>query len=149
MDFTKSISKLEFRVLMCSNKVIFKMWYTKNILILKFFDKKFCKTQISNIEMAITLSNCKLDSSTWCNFVHIGVRHLTSYSKFGILEFSWITILKISWKKSVMAITLNKHMLKSYNWYHFVLIGVCQMILYWKLWNFEIFDNFFQIFHFP
>jgi hypothetical protein len=86
--------------------------------------------------MAITLVNCKLRSKTWYNFVRIGVLHMTSYSysKFGILEFSWITILRNSWKKSGMAITLAKFKLESDNWYHFVRIGVLHMTSYPKIW---------------
>jgi hypothetical protein len=63
-------------------------WHTQNFKILKFFEQKFCKTEISNLGMAITSANCKLGSKTWCHFVRIGVRHMTSYSKFRILEFS-------------------------------------------------------------
>jgi hypothetical protein len=52
--------------------------------ILNFFEQKFCKPQISNLGMAITLANCKLETNTWCHFVRIKVHHMTSYSKFGI-----------------------------------------------------------------
>jgi hypothetical protein len=31
---------------------------------LKFFEQKFCKTQISKLEMTITLANCKLRSNS-------------------------------------------------------------------------------------
>jgi hypothetical protein len=53
-DLRKSISKLEFRVLMCFNKrcvlVIAKKWYTQNFKILKFLEQyfKFSKNQILN-----------------------------------------------------------------------------------------------------
>jgi hypothetical protein len=76
---------------MYSNKrcilVFFKKWHTQN-LILKVFEQKFCKTEISNLGMAITLANCKLRSKTWCHFVRIGVIHMTLFSKFRFFEFS-------------------------------------------------------------
>jgi hypothetical protein len=53
-----------------------------------FFEQKFCKTQISKLGMAITLTDCKLGSNTWCNFVRIGVLHMISYLKFEIFEIS-------------------------------------------------------------
>jgi hypothetical protein len=65
---TKSISKLEFRVSMCSNKIcrliIDKKWHVQNIKVLKFFEQKFCKTEISYLGMTITLANCKLGIKT-------------------------------------------------------------------------------------
>jgi hypothetical protein len=81
MYLTKSIRKLEFRVLIFSNKrcilVIVKKWHAQNFEILKLFEQKFCKTQISKLGMAITLANCKLGSNTWCHVVRIGVFHMT------------------------------------------------------------------------
>jgi hypothetical protein len=91
------------------------------------FEQKFCETQISKSEMAITLGHCKLGSSSWCHFVRIGVLLMTLYFK----------IVKTSWKKSGMARTSAKYKLQSCNWYHFVHIGVCQMISYSKLKNFK------------
>jgi hypothetical protein len=44
--------------------------------------QKFCKTEISNLEMAITLANCKLGSNAWCHFVRFGVLYMASYSEF-------------------------------------------------------------------
>jgi hypothetical protein len=77
-------------------------------------------------------------------------QHKTSCTKFCILELSWIKLVKNSWKKSGMAVTFAKYKLESFNWYNFVRIWVFQMISYSKLWNFEIFDNFFfRICHFP
>jgi hypothetical protein len=77
---------MKFRVLMYSNKrcilVIVKKWHTQNFEFLKFFEQKFCKTEIFNLGMAITLANCKLEGKTWCHFVRIGVLYMTSYSKF-------------------------------------------------------------------
>jgi hypothetical protein len=71
------MSKLEFRALMCCNQrcilVIVKQWYSQNFGILNFFEQKFCKTEILNLGMAITLANYKLESNTWCHFVLIGV----------------------------------------------------------------------------
>jgi hypothetical protein len=71
----KSISKLEFRVLIYSNKrcilIIVKKWHTQNFYTLKFFEQKFCKTQISKLEMTITLANCKLRSKNWFHYVRI------------------------------------------------------------------------------
>jgi hypothetical protein len=92
MDLTKIICKLDLRALMCSNKrcilMLVKKWHTQNFEILNFFEQKFSKTQISNLGIAITLANCKLGSKTWCHFVRIEVLHITSYSKFQILEIS-------------------------------------------------------------
>jgi hypothetical protein len=68
---------------MCYSKrcrlIIVKKWHTHNFKILKHFEQKFCKTEISNLGMAITLANCKLGSNAWCHFVRIGVLHMTSY----------------------------------------------------------------------
>jgi hypothetical protein len=91
-DSTKSLlmfSSNEFRVLMSSKwrciLVIVKKLHTQNFEILKFFEQKFCKTEISKLGMAITLAYCKLGSNNWCHFVRIGVLHRT---------FSWMKILK-------------------------------------------------------
>jgi hypothetical protein len=84
-ELPKIICKLGFRVLMCSNKrcilVIVEKLHTQNFEISKFFEQKFCKTHILNLGMAISLTNCNLESNTWCYFVRIGVLHMTSYSK--------------------------------------------------------------------
>jgi hypothetical protein len=72
------------------------------------------------------------------HFVRIGVLHLTSYSKFGILNFFWMKILKNSLKKSGIAITLATYKLESCIWYHFVRIGVLHLTSYSKFGIFEI-----------
>jgi hypothetical protein len=93
-----------------------------------------------------------------CGYMQARELHLASLCAYFSSQYDLIFKIKNFWnflinfknslKKSVMAITLDKHMLKSSNWYHFVLIGVCQMILYSKLRNFEISDIFkFAIFH--
>jgi hypothetical protein len=52
----KIISKLVFRVLMCSKKrcilAVIKKWRTQNFEVLKFFVQKSCKTQILKLGMA-------------------------------------------------------------------------------------------------
>jgi hypothetical protein len=80
----------------------------------------------------------KLDSCIWYHFLRIGVFHITSYLKFGMLDFSWIKNVKSSWKKSGMAITLAKYRLGSFSWCHFVRIGFLHMTSYSIFEIFEI-----------
>jgi hypothetical protein len=100
---------------------------------------KILKNSWKKSVIARTLAKHKVETSNWYHFVRFGVPQNTWYSKFEKIEISWITILKNSWKKSVMAIFLAKHKLESSNWYHYVRFGVLQMTWYSK---FEKDENF-------
>jgi hypothetical protein len=114
------------------------IWWSKFEKFEKF-RMEILKNSWKKLVMAVTLANCKLGSSNWYHFVRFGVLQMTWYSKFENDEIFWIKILKNSWQKSVMAITLAKYKLESSNWYYFVRIWVLQMIWYSKLENFENF----------
>jgi hypothetical protein len=121
---------------MCSNKrcvlKIFKEWRTQNFEILKFLQQKFSKTQISNLGMAITLDNCKLESCIWC-----------------VLEFSIRPHTQNSQK--LLKIVRNGYNFGYIKARELHLVSFCA---YWSspydlILNFVISDNFFQICHFP
>jgi hypothetical protein len=55
--------------------------------IFEIYWMKILKNSLKKSGISITLAKYKLESCNWCHFVRIGVLHMTSYSKFEILEF--------------------------------------------------------------
>jgi hypothetical protein len=58
--------------------------------IFEIYWMKILKNSLKKLGIAITLAKCKLEGCNRCHFVRIGVLHMTSYSKFGILKIYWI-----------------------------------------------------------